>query len=324
MTLPRRTFVRLAAGAVAAPAISRFAWAATDPSRAVRIIVGFAPDSSADIVARLLARSLSDRTGQKFIVDNQSGVGGNIATETVVNAAPDGHTLLMVGPSSAIDATLYDKLGFDFRRDIAPVAAVARSPNVILVNPSVPATTVGEFITLAKADPGQLTMASAGVGTATHLAGELFKMMTGAEMVHVAYRGGAGAYADLIAGRADVYFPALASSLDYIKSGALRALAVTAPRRQRLLDLPAVGEFVPGYAADTWFGIGAPRNTPADIVDRLNREINAALADPKLAPRIADCGGTVVAGSAADFGALIAAETERWAKVIKFAGATTS
>ncbi len=207
MTLPRRTFVRLAASAVAAPAISRFAWAATDPSRAVRIIVGFAPDSAADIVARLLARSLSERTGQKFIVDNQSGIGGNIATEMVVNAAPDGHTLLMVGPSSAIDATLYDKLGFDFRRDIAPVAAVVRSPNVMLVNPSVPATTVGEFIALAKADPGQLTMASAGVGTATHLAGELFKMMTGAEMVHVAYRGGAGAYADLIAGRADVYFP---------------------------------------------------------------------------------------------------------------------
>jgi tripartite-type tricarboxylate transporter receptor subunit TctC len=324
MTLPRRTFVRLAASAVAAPAISRFAWAHSDPSQPVRIIVGFAPGSSADIVARLLGRSLSERLGQQFIVDNRPGAGGNLATEAVVNAPPDGRTLLLAGPSDAINATLYDKLTFNFRRDIAPVATVVRAPNVMVVAPSVGAETVHDFIALAKADPGRLRMASAGVGSMSHLAGEMFKMMTGAEMVHVAYRGGAGACADLIAGRADVYFPALASSLDYIKSGALRALAVTAPRRQHLLDLPAVGEFVPGYEADTWFGIGAPRDTPADIVDRLNREINAALADPKLAPRVADCGGTVVTGSAADFGALIAAETERWAKVIKFAGATTS
>ncbi len=324
MTLPRRTFVRLAAGAVAAPAISRFAWAAADPSRTVRIMVGFAPDSSADIVARVLARSLSERTGQKFIVDNQSGIGGNIATEVVVDAAPDGHTLLMVGPSNAIDVTLYDKLGYDFRRDIAPVAALVRAPNVMVVSPSVPANTVAEFIALAKTDPGRLTMASAGVGTATHLAGELFKMMTGAELVHVAYRGGAGAYADLAAGQADVYFPVLASSLESIKAGELRALAVTAPRRQWLLDVPTVGESVPGYEVSTWFGIGAPRNTPADIVDRLNTEINAALADRNVSARLTGLGGTIIAGSPADFGKLIADETARWAKVVKFSGATMS
>ena len=309
MTLPRRTFVRLAASAAAAPAISRFAWAAADPSRAVRIVVGFAPDSAADIVARLLARSLSERTGQKFIVDNQSGIGGNIATETVVNAAPDGHTLLMVGPSSAIDATLYDKLGFDFRRDIAPVAALVRSPNVMVVGPSVAAHTASEFIALAKANPGQFTMASAGVGTASHLAGELFKMSTGVEMVHVAYRGGAGAYADLLGGRADVYFPPLISAREHVRSGALRALAVGS---------------VPGYEASTWFGVGAPRNTPADIVERLNTEINAALADPQIAARIADGGGTVIAGAASDFGKLIADETEKWARVISFSGTTLS
>ena len=309
MTLPRRTFVRLAAGAVAAPAISRFAWAATDPSRAVRIMVGFAPDSAADIVARLLARSLSERTGQRFIVDNQSGIGGNIATEMVVNAAPDGHTLLMVGPSSAIDATLYDKLGFDFRRDIAPVAALVRSPTVMVVGPSVAAHTVPEFIALAKANPGELTMASAGVGTASHLAGELFKMTTGVEMVHVAYRGGAGAYADLLGGRADVYFPPLISAREHVRSGALRALAVSS---------------VPGYEASTWFGVGAPRNTPADIVERLNSEINAALADPQVAARIAEDGGTVIAGTASDFGKLIADETAKWARVITFSGTTLS
>jgi tripartite-type tricarboxylate transporter receptor subunit TctC len=323
MKLPRRTFVRLAASAVAAPAISQFAWAATDP-RPVRILVGFAPGSAPDIIARLIAQSLSERTGQEFIVDYRTGIGGNVATEAVVNAAADGHTLLMVGPSSAIDVTLYDKLGFDFRRDIAPVAALVRSPNVMLVNPSVPARTVGEFVALAKAEPGKLNMASAGVGTATHLAGELFKIMTGAEMTHVAYRGGDGAYGDLIAGQADVYFPALASALDYVKRGELRALAVTTPRRQPPIDVPSVAETVPGYAADTWFGIGAPRNTTTAVVARLNREINAALADPALATRLADSGSTVVAGSAADFGTLIARETRKWAKVIKASGTTLS
>jgi tripartite-type tricarboxylate transporter receptor subunit TctC len=329
MTLPRRTFVRLAASAVAAPAISGFAWAHSDwahsdPSQPVRIIVGFAPGSSADIIARLLGRSLSERLGQQFIVDNRPGAGGNLATEAVVNAVPDGRTLLLVGPSDAINATLYDKLTFNFRRDIAPVAPVVRAPNVMVVAPSVGAETVRDFIALAKADPGRLRMASAGVGSTSHLAGEMFKMMTGAEMVHVAYRGGADTYTDLLAGRADVYFPALASSIESIKAGGLRALAVTTPRRQRLLDVPTVGEFVPGYAASTWFGVGAPRNTSAGVIERLNREINAALADPKVAQRIADCGSTVVTGSATDFGALLTAETERWARVIKATGTTLS
>jgi tripartite-type tricarboxylate transporter receptor subunit TctC len=305
MTLPRRTFVRLAASAVAAPAISRFAWAA--PSRPVRIVVGFAPGSSADMIARVVGRSLSERTGQEFIVDNRAGVGGNLATEAVVNAAPDGQTLLMGGTSDAINATLYEKLTFNFRRDIAPVAALIRSPNVVLVSPSVPVETVGDLVALAQADPGKLRMASAGVGSASHLAGEIFKMTTGAEMVHVAYRGGgADAYADLIAGRVDIYFPALASAIDHIRDGRLRALAL------------------PGYEASTWFGIGAPRNTPADIVARLNRELNAVLADPEIASWIADFGGNVTTGSPADFGRLIAEETERWADVIKATGTTLS
>lgn len=311
MTLPRRTFFRLAAGAAAFPAVSgsSLAWARTYPSRPVRVMVGFAPDSAPDIVARLVAPSLSEHLGQEFIVDNQSGVGGNVATQTVVNAEPDGHTLLMVGPSSAIDATLYEKLGFDFRRDIAPVAGLIRSPNVMVVGPSVAARNVGEFIALAKANPGTLTMASAGVGTASHLAGQLFQMKTGTALEHVAYRGGAGACADLLGGRVDVYFPPHISAIDHIRSGALRALAVTA---------------VPGYNAGTWFGIGAPRSTPAFIVDKLNKAINAALADAKVAARVADLGGTVITGSPADFGKLIAAETERWAKVIKVSAATIS
>ncbi len=321
MTLPRRTFVRLAAGAVAAPAISRFAWAA--PSRPVHIVVGFAPGSSTDIIARVLARSLSERLSQEFIVDNRAGIGGNLATEAVVNAAPDGHTLLMAGPSDAINATLYDKLTFNFRRDIAPVAAVVYSPNVVLVGPSVAAETVGDLMALAKADPGKLRMASAGVGSASHLAGEVFKMMTGTEMVHVAYRGGgADTFADLIAGRADVYFPALASSIDHIRDGRLRALAVTTPRGQ--LGIPSIGEFVPCYETNTWFGIGAPRNTPAEIVERLNRAINTVLADPEVAAWIVDFGGTAAGGSPGDFGTLIAGETEQWASVIKATGTTLS
>ena len=307
MTLPRRTFVRLAASAVAAPALSHFAWAATDPSRPVRILVGFAPGSSADMIARVLGQALSERTGQEFIVDNHPGIGGNLATEAVVNAAADGHTLLLGGTSDAISATLYQKLTFNFRRDIAPVATLVRSPNVMLVSPSVPVDTVGDLVALAKADPGKLRMASAGVGSASHLAGEMFKMTTGAEMVHVAYRGGgADTYADLTAGRADVYFPALASAIIHVRDGRLRVLAV------------------PGYEANTWFGIGAPRNTPADVVARLNREVNAVLADPKIASWIADFGGTVATGSPADFGALIAGETTKWAKVIKASGTTLS
>ena len=307
MKLPRRTFVRLAASAVAASAVSRFAWAATDPSQPARIVVGFAPGSAADMIARVLAHSLRERLEQEFIVDNLPGTGGNLAAEAVVNAAPDGRTLLLAGSSDAINATLYDKLTFNFRRDIAPVAALVRSPNVMVVGPSVPAKTVVEFVALAKSDPGKLRMASAGVGSASHLAGETFKMLTGAEMMHVAYRGGgAETYADLIAGRADVYFSALASAITHIRSGKLRALAV------------------PGHDANTWFGIGAPRRTSTDVVRRLNTAINAAFSNPHVAAWIADFGGTAMPGSPADFGSLIARETETWARVIKATGTTLS
>jgi tripartite-type tricarboxylate transporter receptor subunit TctC len=319
MTLPRRTFLHLAAGAAALPAVSPFAWARTYPSRPVRIVVGLAPGSSPDILSHLLGQSLSERLGQQFTVDNVTGVGANLAAEAVVKAVPDGHTLLMAGPSSAISATLYQKLGFNFLRDIAPVAAVAHSPNVMLVGPTVAAGTVPELIALAQANPGQLKLASAGVGTASHLCGELLELMAGINLVHVPYRGGAGAYADLLSGKADVYFPPLASSIDYVKTGQLRALAVTTASRHEGLDVPTIGEFVPGYEASTWFGIGAPGNTPAEIVTWLNQEINASLADPKVKARIAALGGTVIAGSPANFGKLIAEETEKWAKVIRSA-----
>jgi tripartite-type tricarboxylate transporter receptor subunit TctC len=309
MTLPRRTFVRLAASAVAAPAISHFAWAATDPTRPVRILVGFAPGSAPDIIARLVAQSLSERTGQEFMVDNRTGTAGNVATEAVVKAAPDGHTLLMVGASSAIDVTLYDRLGFDFHRDITPVAALVSAPHVMAVGPCLAVRTASEFVALAKANPGKLTMASAGVGTASHLAGELFQMQTGITLEHIVYHGGAGAYAALLDGRVDVYFPPLISASDHLKSGALRALPGTA---------------APGCEASTWFGIGAPGNTPADVVATLNHKINAALADPALAARLADAGGSVIAGSPADFGRLIADETTKWAKVIKASATSVS
>ena len=322
MTLPRRKFMHLAAGAVALPAVSSFAWAQPDPSRPVLIVVGFAPGSSADIVARLVAQSLSERLGQEFVIDNRPGVGGNIAAQAVVKAEPDGHTLLMVGPSNTINVTLYEKLGFNFVRDVAPVAGIARSPNVMLVNASIPAKTVREFIAFAQANPGQLNMASAGVGSASHLAGELFQMMTGVNMVHVPYRGGgAAAYSGLVGGAVDVYFPSLASATEHIKASDLRALAVTAASRlEELPTIPAMGEFVRGYEASTWFGIGAPRNTPANIVATLNEHINASLADPKVKARLAALGGTTLASSPVDFGRLIAKEALRWADVVKFSG----
>jgi tripartite-type tricarboxylate transporter receptor subunit TctC len=285
----------------------------------VRLVVGLAPGSSADILSHLLGQSLSERLGQEFLVENLTGVGANLAAEAVVNAVPDGHTLLMTGPSSAISTTLYQKLGFNFMRDIAPVAGIAHSPNVMLVGPTVSAKTVPELIALARANPGQLKLASAGVGTATHFCGELFELMAGINMVHVPYRGGAGAYADLLGGLVDVYFPPLASSIEYIKTGQLGPLAVTTASRHEGLNLPTVGEFVPGYEARTWFGIGAPRDTPAEIVTWLNQEINASLADPNVKARIANLGGTVIAGSPASFGKLIAKETEKWAKVIRSA-----
>jgi tripartite-type tricarboxylate transporter receptor subunit TctC len=321
MKLPhRRQFLHLAAGAAALPSVSRVASAQAYPTRPVRIIVGFAPGSASDIVARLLGQWLSERLGQQFIIEHRPGAASNIATEAVVHAPPDGYTLLVVSTASAINATLYDKLSFNFIRDIAPVASVIRGPTVMVVNPSVPAKSVPEFIAYAKANPGKLTMASGGIGSGTHLPGELFKMMAGVNMVHVPYRGGGPALTDLLGGQVQVMFPSTVSSIEYIRAGRLRALAVTtATRSDALPDVPTVDEFVPGYEASAWFGVGAPKATPAEIVEKLNKEINASLADPKMKARLADVGGTALSGSPADFGKLIADETEKWGKVIRAA-----
>jgi len=314
----RRSMLGLAAALL--PAVSRGAGAQTYPSRPVRWIVPFPPGGPTDIVARPLGQWLSERLGQPVVFDNRPGAGSNIGTEAVVRAPPDGYTLLMVAPSSAINATLYERLNFNFIRDIAPVAAIARVPQVMVVNPSLPAKTVPELIAYAKANPGKMSMGSAGVGTGQHVAGELFKMMTGVDMVHVPYRGGAPALTDLLGGQVQVMFTVPVGLMEYIKAGRLRALAVSsATRSQALPDIPAVADFVPGYEASGWFGIGAPKSTPAAIVDKLNKEINAALADPGMKARIADLGGVVLPGSPADFGKLIAEETEKWAKVVKFA-----
>jgi tripartite-type tricarboxylate transporter receptor subunit TctC len=320
MKLPRRNFLHLAAGAVALPAVPRFAWAQAYPARPVRIIVPFAPAGVADIAARLMGQWLSERLGQQFIIENRPGGGGNIATEEVVRAPPDGYTLLLVGSWNVINVTLYDKLSFNFIRDIAPVAGVIRTANVMVVNPSVPAATVPEFIAYARSRPGKTTMASVGKGTPPHIAGELFKMMTGVDMVHVPYRGGGPALTDLLGGQVQVYFATTVSSIEYVRDGRLRALAVTtATRSEALPDVPTVGEFVPGYEASTWVGFGAPKGTPAEIIDKLNKEINAGLAEPKIRARFADLGSTVLPGSPGDFGKLIADETEKWAKVIRAA-----
>ncbi|HYS90592.1 MAG TPA: tripartite tricarboxylate transporter substrate binding protein [Bradyrhizobium sp.] len=321
MKLPRRHFMQLAAGATAFAAVSRIAQAQTYPTRLVRVIVPYPPGGPNDILARLMGQWLSERLGQPFVIDNRPGAGSNIGTEAVVKASPDGYTLLVVGTNSAINATLYEKLNFNFIRDIAPIATIIRQPQVMLVNPSFPAKTVPEFIAYAKANPGKINMASAGNGTGPHVAGELFKMMTGVDMIHVPYRGGGPALTDLLAGRVQVMFLGPVGSIEYIRAGKLRALAVTtATRSDALPDIPTVGEFVPGYESSSWFGVGAPKNTPAEIVERLNKEINAALADPKMKARFADMGATVFASSPADFGGLMAEETEKWAKVVKFAG----
>ncbi|HEY4982216.1 MAG TPA: tripartite tricarboxylate transporter substrate binding protein [Pseudolabrys sp.] len=322
MKLPRRQFLHLAAAAAALPAVSRFAWAQTYPARPVRLILGYPPGGSADITARLICQWLSERLGQPFVLENRPGAGTNLATDAAVRAAPDGYTLLLVAPANAINATLYDKLNHNFIRDIAPVAGIIRFPNVMEVNPSVPVKTVPEFIAYAKANPGKLNMASSGNGSTIHMSGELFKMMTGVDLVHVPYRGGALALTDLIGGQVQVMFDNLPTSAEYIKAGKLRGLAVTSAIRSDVLpDLPTVGDFVPGYEASAWYGLGAPKDTPPEIIDKLNKAVNAILADPKAKARFADLGASLLPGSPADFGKLNADETEKWGKVVKFCGA---
>jgi tripartite-type tricarboxylate transporter receptor subunit TctC len=317
----RRQFLHLASGAAALPAVSRIARAQTYPTRPVRFVAAFAPGGGSDILSRLLGQALSERLGQPFVIENRPGAAGNIGTEAVAHAAADGYTLLLVGGWNAINATLYDKLNFNFIRDIAPVAGISREPNVIVVHPSVPAKTLPEFIAYAKANAIRINMASGGNGSPSHAAGELFKMMTGVNLQHVPYRGAGPAISDLLAGQVQVVFAPMLVSVEQVRAGKLRALAVTtAMRSETLLDVPPAGDFLPGYEASQWYGVGVPRGTPAEIVDKLNNEINAVLADPKIKARLADMGSTIISGSPADFGKLIADETEKWAKVVKFAG----
>jgi len=320
MKLPhRRQFLHLAAGAAALPAVSRIARAQGYPTRPVRIIVGFVAGGPNDIVARLIGQWLSERLGQQFIVENRAGAAGNIATEAVLKAPPDGYTLLLVNSTHAVNANLYEKI--NFAHDIAPVAGLIRTPFVMDVNPSVPAKTVSEFIAYAKANPGKLNFASGGNGTSIHVTGELFKMMAGVNMVHVPYRGSAPALTDMIGGQVQVMFDVLTSSLEHIRSGALRALAVTTVTRSEALpDIPTVAEFLPGYESSAWYGVGAPRNTPTEIIDKLNREINAGLTDVKLKARFVELAGTVLPDSPASFGKFVESEIEKWGRVVKFAG----
>jgi tripartite-type tricarboxylate transporter receptor subunit TctC len=324
MKLPhRRQFLHLTAGSIALLALSRIARAQAYPTRPVRLVVPIAPGGAADITARLIGQWLSERLGQQFVIDNRPGGGGNVGTEAVVRAPADGYTLLLCSVVNATNAAFYgNKLNFEFIRDIAPVAGVLRGPYVMVVNPSVPAKSVPGFIAYAKANPRKLNMASAGTGTGSHIAGELFKMMAGVDMVHVPYRGGGPALTDLLGGQMQVYFPTTVASIEYIRAGRLRALAVTTAKRSEALpDIPTVAEFVLDYEASNWFGFCAPNATAAEIIDTLNKEINAALADPNIKARLADLGGTVLAGSPADFGKLISEETEKWGKVVKFSGA---
>ena len=315
MKLPRRNFLHLAAGAAALPAASRFAWAQAYPTRPVRLIEGFGAGGAGDIVARLIGQSLSERLGQSFVIENRSGAASNIATEAVVRASPDGYTLLLITTANALNATMF-KLNFDFIHDIAPVASIVRVPYVMEVHPSVPAKTVAEFIAYAKANPGKINLASAGIGSGTHVAGEMFKTMADLDLLHVPYRG-AQVFPALLAGEVQVYFGPLLSSIAYIRAGNLRPLAVTTTTRSQILpDVPVVSETVPGYEASAWFGMGAPKNTPVEIIERLNTEVNASIADPKFQARLANLGGAVLAGSPADFGKLISDETKKWGKVI--------
>src|SRR5262245_56720157 len=321
MKLPRRNFLHLAAGAAALPTLPHIARAQAYPARPVRVVVGFAPGGGTDIAARLIGQWLSERFGQQFFVENRPGAGANIGMEAVAKAQPDGYTLLLVSPGAAINATLYDKLNYNFIRDLAPIGGIIRVPNVMVVHPSVPAKTVPEFIAYAKANPGKINMASGGNGTSEHVSGELFKMMTGINMPHVPYRSGGLAVTDLLGGQVQVIFSNMLTSIEHVRSGKLRGLAITTAKRSDVLpDIPSLGEFVPGYEASNWWGVAAPRNTPAEIIDRLNEEINAALADQKMRARLADLGGAPLPGSPAAFGKLIADETEKWGKVVKFTG----
>jgi len=320
MQLPRRHFLRLATGAATLPAVSQSAWSQAYPSRPVRIMVGFAAGGPADVLARLIGQWLSERLGQPFVVENRPGAGTNIATEAVVKAAADGYTLLFITAANSINATLYGSLNFNFIRDIVPIAGLGREPNVMLLHPAVPAKTVPEFIAHAKASPGQIAMASGGTGAPSHLSGEMFKMMAGVNMVHVPYRGAAPAMTDLLAGQVHVYFGPLLTSIEHIKAGRLRALAVTTLTRSKILpDVPTVGEFVPGYEASQSYGLGTPKGTPAEIVAKLNHNVATALADGKITSRFAELGTTVLPLSPGDYGRFIADETEKWAKVIRAA-----
>jgi tripartite-type tricarboxylate transporter receptor subunit TctC len=319
MKLARRQFLHLAAGAVALPAVSRTAWAQAYPTRPVKVVAPFPPGGSIDLTARLIGQWLSTRLGQQFVVENRPGAGGNIGSGQAINSAPDGYTILVCSVANAISATLYEKLDYNFL-DVAPVAAISRAPNVMVVHPSVPAKTVPEFIAYAKANPGKINMASSGIGTSIHMSGELFKMMTGVNMQHVPYRGSAPMLVDLLAGQVQVAFDNLQPSIPHIKADKLRALAVTTSTRSQVLpDLPPIADYVPGYEASTWNGVCAPKGTPAEIVNRLNREINAGLADPKLKAQLAEMGAWTLVGSPADCGKLIAEEVEKWGKVVRAA-----
>ncbi len=322
MTIPRRRFLQLACGAAALPALPRAALAQAYPARPVRLMVGFAAGQAIDILARLIGQSVSERLGQQFIVENRPGAGGNIAVDVVVRAPPDGYTLLVIGANNAINSTLYEKLTFDFARDIVPVASIYRVTQVMVVNPSFPAKTIPEFIAYAKANPGKINFASASTGSVAHVTGELFKMMTGINMQHVPYRGAPPALTDLIAGQVDVMFDNLPSSIEHIRAGRLRPLGVSSKARwDGLPDVPTIGDTVPGFETSAWAGIGAPKGTPADVIEKLNKEIAAGLADPKIKARILELGGTPLTSSPAEFGKLIADESAKWGKVVKFSGA---
>jgi tripartite-type tricarboxylate transporter receptor subunit TctC len=322
MRFPRRRFLQLAAGAAVLPAVSTIGAAQTWPARPVRLIIGYTPGGSADLTARLMGQWLSERLGQPFVIENRPGGGTNIATEAVVRAPSDGYTLLLAAPANAINATLYEKLNFNFLRDVEPVAGIIRFPNVVVVNPQVPVKSIPELIAYAKANPGKLNMASSGNGSTIHMSGELFKMLTGTDMVHVPYRGGAPALTDMISGQVQVMFDNIPTCAEHVKSGKLRGLAVTSTTRSEVLpDLPVLADFLPGYEASAWYGFVAPKNTPPEVIDTLNKATNAVLAEPAAKTRFAELGAILLPGSPADFGKLLADETEKWGKVVKFSGA---